>query len=352
MNTPTTRSILKRTATALALGMGLAGAARADMVETTGGSIIRGKVLASDSGVIRIETDFAGVLAIKQSEVKSVVTEAPVYVALQDGNVARGRIESRPDGLTIGTSGGAVQFQTGAITDIWLEGDKSPAERAADGLARKWTYTVGFDLNGKSGNSDRFFTGLNASAVVTGPQDRLRFYGNYSRAEDNGLATQDEGKGGVDYSNFFTSKMSWYVRSELSFDRTKNLDLRSQSAAGLGFTFVKKENQMLEGRAGLSYRFENYSTNDDFDSVGLDFGILHSYTFSWGKLANSINITPSFDDLGNFVLTHESTLDMPIAASRVWKVRVGLKNDYTSEPPAGLEEHDWTYFSSLIFTWR
>jgi hypothetical protein len=352
MNKHLSHRIVRRAVATLAAFAGAACVGQADVIETLGGSVIQGKILAAEGGVVKIETDFAGVVEIKQAQVKSLVTEAPVYVALEDGNTARGRIERTGAGLVVGTSGGAVQLQTGAITHIWREGDKSPADKAADALRRKWAYVLGFDLNGKQGNSDRFFTGVSASATMTGQTDRLRFYGNYSRAEDNGVATQDEGKAGVDFTSYFSGKMSWYVRSELGFDRSKNLDLRSQSAVGVGYTFIKKDNQMLEGRAGLGYRFENYSTGTDFDSVGLDFGLLHSYVFTWGKMANSLSYTPSFDDFGNFVLTHESTLDIPIAASKVWRVRVGVKNDYTSDPPAGLKKHDWGYFSSLVFTWQ
>jgi hypothetical protein len=31
---------------------------------------------------------------------------------------------------------------------------------------------------------------------------------------------------------------------------------------------------------------------------------------------------------------------------------MGLKNDYTSQPPPGLKSHDWSYFSSLVFVWK
>lgn len=327
-------------------------AARADVVETVGGSVIQGKVLASDSGVIKVETDFAGTIEIKQAQVKSLVTDAPVFVELKDGNTVQGRVEKSGDGLRIAGTSGTLQTQPDAISAVWHQGEKSPADKAADALRRQWAYSLAFDLNGKQGNSDRLFVGLSARAELKGAEDRLIFYGNYARAEENSAVAQDEGKGGVDYSNYFTPLASWYVRTEIGYDHTKDLSLRSQSAVGLGRTFIKKPNQTFEGRLGVSYRFENYNPGTDFSSAGLDVGFLHSLTFSWGKMNNSLTYTPAFRNFSNYVITHESALELPTVWGDTLKIRLGIKNDYTSKPPPGLKRHDWSYLSQLVFTWR
>ncbi|MGH8019743.1 MAG: DUF481 domain-containing protein [Opitutaceae bacterium] len=327
---------------------------RADVIETTGGSIIQGQVISTDDGIVKVETDFAGTIEIKQSEVKSLVTDDPVFVQLEDGNILQGRIEKSREALRVTGTAASMQTEPASITSIWQPGDKSPAERAADLLRRRWVYEAALDLNGKQGNSERFFLGASAKATLQGEKDRLFFFGAYAQAEDESDedASQDEGKIGGDYSNFFTDRWSWYARTELSYDKTKELDLRTQSAGGIGYTAIKNERQNLELRTGLSYRFENYGTGEDFDSAGLDLGLLHSYIFSWGKLANSLTYTPAFSDFGNFVVVHESSFELPLAVGKAWKLRLGVKNDYTSEPPAGLEEHDWSYFTQFVFSWR
>jgi putative salt-induced outer membrane protein YdiY len=352
MKSKNVRTLLRSSVATAAAVVMLGLTTQADVVETTGGSVIQGRVLSTDGGVVKVETDFAGVIEIKQAEVKSIVTDKPVFVQLADGNTVQGRIEKAGEALRVTGTTGAMQTQTGSIAHIWQPGDKSPAERAADALRRRWVYEAALDLNGKKGNSDRLFFGVSGKATLQGEADRLFFYGAYAKAEDNDLTSQDELKLGGDYSNFFTDKMSWYVRTELGYDKTKALDLRSQSAAGVGYTVIKNANQSLELRGGLSYRFENYSVGNDFDSIGLDLGLLHSYVFTWGKMTNSITLTPSFDDFANYVLIHESALELPVASGQSWKLRLGLKNDYTSEPPLGLKKHDWSYFTQLVYSWK
>lgn len=351
MKHPTTHRALLLGAIAGILA--LAQSAYADVVETTNGSIVRGKVIASDDGTIKVETEFAGVVAIKQDHVKSIATDEPINIALKNGTSTKGELETSGSTLHVSTPTGVLSTETAAVTALWRDGDKSPTDKALDALRRKWTYQVAFDLNGKNGNTERMFIGTDFQAVLKSSDDRLAFYGRYARGKEEDQVTQDEGKGGVDYSNFFTDRMSWYVRTELGFDRTKDLDLRSQTAAGLGYHFKKSEKWTLEGRVGLNYRYESYAPPlEDFDSAGIDLGLLNRYEFSWGRITNTITMTPAFDDFSNYVLLHESAVEMPIGAGQFWKLRFGIRNDYTSDPPnPDLEKHDWTYFSQLVLSW-
>lgn len=342
-----------RSLTALASSLLLAGSiAHADVIETVGGSTIQGKVLASQGGKIRIETAFAGVIEIAQDEIESITTDGPVFVALPGGDTVQGRIETAGSAVRVSGPSGAMQTTIPGIDEIWLAGDQTPAEREVEAMRRKWSYNVAFDLNGRSGNSDRFFVGFTGTAVLEGPDDRLAFLASLGQAEENDSKSQDDGSVTVDYSNSLNDKVYWYARSALSFDRVKEIDMRSKSAAGFGYRWIDNDKQELEIRGGISYRFENYTDGSDFSSIGLDLALIHSYDFNWGRMVNLLSYTPSFDDFANYVITHRSTLDLPLKGGEAWSLRLGLENDYTSKPPSGLKELDTTYFTSLVFTWN
>lgn len=326
----------------------------ADVIQTVTGSIIHGMIVASDSGVIKVDTDFAGTIAIKQDQVVTIKTDDNIYVALADGNIVNGRIETGAAGVRVTGPKASLTTIPTAINALWRDGDKSPAEKAADALRRKWGRELAFDLNGRSGNTDRTFLGISVRAVLQGAADRLMLFGNFSRSEQNDTTTQDEAKAGVDYSSFFTPRMSWYVRTELGYDHPKDLDLRSQTAGGIGYSFIKRPTRVLEGRFGISYRFESYGNplTSDFEAAGFDLGLMHTLDTHWGRLTQRLSLTPSFEDLGNFVFSHDSSLELPIKGDKPWKVRVGVKSEYSSEPPAGLEKLDWTYYTQLVLSWK
>ena len=70
--------------------------------------------------------------------------------------------------------------------------------------------------------------------------------------------------------------------------------------------------------------------------AGLDFGLTHEYTGEFWSLVNRLSWVPLFEDFGNYRLTHESFYEIPLTAPS-WKLRLGVSNDYNSQPGAGVE---------------
>jgi putative salt-induced outer membrane protein YdiY len=325
----------------------------ADVVETKNGARIVGKVVRIADGSVAVETDFAGLIAIKQSQVTSVTTDAPVAVRLASGTRIEGRLTAGSNGALqiAGTDGsGTINTTVEGIAASWAAGGKDPAIAA---LERSWAYEAAIDVTGRSGNRDQLGTAASVRATLKTAEDTLQFYTAYDRQETDGLKSADQFRAGVDYQNNFSGRYSWYLRNEGGFDRVKDIELYNVAAAGFGYDVIKKPNQLLTTRAGLSFRYEGYRNplSEDVKSAGLDFGLAHELTLGNSKLVNRISIVPAFDDFANYRLTHESFLELPLAAPS-WKLRMGVGNDYNSTPPIGVEKMDTTYFTRLVLSWR
>ncbi len=328
----------------------------ADIINTRDGSVVNGNILSIDGGIIQIETAYAGTIEVKQSEVTTFSSDDTIHLSTSGGNTFVGTVTGSTDTIQINSEGGTFETQVGQVSAAWQPGEDSPEERAmkAEVAAnqRKWKFDANVDISGKSGNSDRSAMGIGASAVLESKQDRLGFYISIDQAEENDNTTADEIKGGIDYSSFFSETFSWYARSELEKDDIELLDLRSTTAFGIGKHVIREEDQKLEFRAGLAYRFENFQDGSEVESPGLDLALIHSKAFGWGTLNNLVTYNPSFEDFGNFRVYHESSLDLPVGTGEFWKLRMGISNDYNSEPLPGLKEMDTTYFTRLILSWR
>ena len=83
MKHPTSASVLLRIALLL-LAASSAGL-RADVLLTTNGARIVGKVTVIQSGVITVQTDYAGEIKVKQALVRSIETDRPVALRLESG---------------------------------------------------------------------------------------------------------------------------------------------------------------------------------------------------------------------------------------------------------------------------
>jgi putative salt-induced outer membrane protein YdiY len=252
--------------------------------------------------------------------------------------------------VKIAGADGVISTSVDKVAASWAAGGKDPAIAA---LERGWAYEAAVDVSGKSGNKSQLATAFAFRATLAGAQDTLQFYTGYDRQVSDGEKSADQFKVGVDYANNFASQKSWYVRNEGGFDRIKDIELYDVAAAGLGYDLIKDAKQALTGRAGLSFRYAGYKNprTEDVKAAGLDFGLNHRLQLENSILINRLSFVPTFEDFSVYVVTHESLLELPIASTQ-WKLRVGVANDYNSQPGRGVDKLDTTYFTRLVLNWK
>jgi small nuclear ribonucleoprotein (snRNP)-like protein len=334
-----------------------AGIGLADVVETKNGARLIGKVLAVDGSVVTLSTDYAGTIKVKQSDVVNISTEAPLNVRLASGTVLKGTVTGSGAGaIAIAGPDGSINTTVDKVAATWAPDATDPAILA---LTRAWTYEAAVDVTGKTGNSEQLGTQFSFRATMTDPTDKLQFYTAYNRQVSDHVKSADAFDAGVDYQANISPKTLWYVRDEAGFDRLKLIEFSNLAAAGLGYHVINRPTiQTLDIRAGLAHRYESYKTDpksgtraDSVNSAGLDFGLEHHYQFATASLVNRLSIDPAFENFSNFLVKHESYLELPIS-DPLWKVRIGVSNDYNSKPPKNTERLDTTYFTRLVLNWK
>src|ERR1041384_3341060 len=93
----------------LALGFVSVAALSADTVDIKGGARIIGKVAEIDGGTVEVDTPYAGTIKIKQSEVVSLSTDAPISVRLASGTRFDGQVSAGANGaIQIAGSDGTI----------------------------------------------------------------------------------------------------------------------------------------------------------------------------------------------------------------------------------------------------
>jgi hypothetical protein len=329
--------------------------AAADQVELTDGSLIKGRILAVEAGKISIETSFAGTLSIGLGTVSHFTTDEAVHVSIGGSPAVLGRIESAPAGVRVAGDGVQVATAPAQVAALWRQGAENPAEKVAreilEKARRKWAYEATIAITGRTGASDKLNANAGFKATLASSRDRLILNVSGERAQDNGVKTADRNFGGADYSSFYSPDHGWYVRTSLESDEIKALDLRSTTALGFTRKLRRKSSQDLEFRSGASYLYEDYSTGKKFNSPGLDFALLNTYNFRGSKLTTVLAYAPTFRDFANYHVRHESALELPLTAS-LWKLKLGMANEFQSVPPAGVDKFDTTYFTSLLLNWK
>jgi len=329
----------------------------ADTVVTQDGARLTGEITKIADGTIRMTTDYAGELKIDQAKVASFSTDDPVSVRLVSGTTMAGPVQSGDDGeIRIQSEDGVLNTSVDRVKSSWQPDGEDP--RAArlreqkEALERHWNYEAGIDLLAKEGNSEEFSLGTNFVAKLKSPDDMLKFYGRYEQREKNGDKTEDSVLGGGEYEAFFSDIFGWFVRQELEHDNIEQIELRSTSAGGLSYRLIDEANHNLVARSGLGFRFTSYQTaREDESDPTLDFGLDHMYRQEGlFVLRNSLQYLPSISDFADYRAVQDSSLELPIGTSDFWNLRLGLRNEYDSDPVAP-ENLDTTYYTEMVLDW-
>jgi hypothetical protein len=326
----------------------------ADVVETKNGARLVGKITKITDGTITLATDYAGEIAIKQSAVTSLTTDAAVAVRLASGTRIEGRVSTSAGTIQVAGKNGTVSTTIDKIAASWTAGAEDPRIAAA---RRHWTIETSADITGRQGNTESTGIGAGLVARLVSPHDVLKFYGSYDYAtttSTTGVKTKsaDATKGGIDYQNFYSDKFGWFIRSELEKDTVAGIDLRSTTDAGASFRLIKTRSQNLVGRLGAGYRFESYPVDPNNNGAVAAAGLSYSYTLNkYAGLVTNLRYLPALKDFADYRFIHDSAIEVPLATD-FWKLRLGVTNEYNSRPPGGRDNLDTTYYTRLLLKWK
>lgn len=331
-----------------ALALAIAGTANADTVTTVDGARLIGKIIEVTQETVQLETSYAGVIKVVTKQIATMEAES-LTARFNDGTTVTGAVKLDPQrALQVRGTNERDRSDAGfdRLLAAWTPGKTPPA---ASGLEapRHWAYTVGADLTGRDGNSEDLGINLAGAAMLVTKVDELRFYASYQRGEQNNVKTADELIAGTSYTAFFRPDLGWYVRGAIERDEFEDIDLRTTAAAGLAWRPIDNKVRSLRWLLGVGYRYESFDNGTSSDSPTLDLGMQHRWQLNDTlTMRNEFTFSPQFKDFGNYLLTHDSSLELPVGASR-WTLRLGLRNDYKSEPLPGRKKLDTLWYTRL-----
>ncbi|MDI1251195.1 MAG: DUF481 domain-containing protein [Lacunisphaera sp.] len=333
----------------------LVGALNADQVVLLDGLVLKGKLLSIDSGTVKLDTDFAGEIDIRQEKVRSIATDEPVNVQLDSTKFLKGKISPSPEGTVITAAGEKTGIRPDRIVSLWRRGAESPADRqreaAAASTKRHWSHEVSVSLSGRTGVSENRSFSLEFQSTLQGPQDQLVIDLAASQEEDNEVTNSDDFKASLDYSKNLDEQNSWFAKSLLERDHIKALDLRRTFSLGLARKLIRQGKHNLELRLGLNSISETLVTGTPNDTFGAEITLSHTTRFQHASLETQLYFTRAFETPANDRFHVESDLDFPLAQGNM-KLRLSLEYEYGVNPPPGTDRHDLIYSTSLVFDWK
>lgn len=321
----------------------------ADAVILKDGSRLVGDITRIYDCKICLCTDFAGNLELPTSKVSSLEVQRSVNVKMKSGDVFVGSVAASSDGqsTTVHSAFGLTTIQADEVVALWDEGTPSPEEVAK---RPKWKATVEGGITATEGNSDTMVGRAKFEAIRTTPNDLLKFYAGADYSEQNDRRNRNEYIAGVRYEHSISPRTwFWFARSEFEHDEFEDLDFRATFAGGMGYYWLREDRQELKTLAGPGYRYQKFNNGVTTDDVILDLGLDYRRELcDWLRFTHTTTYSPSVGDFADYRLTLDTALLMPLATSDIWKLKLGVRNDYNSRP-LGSERLDNTYYANLLY---
>ena len=239
----------------------------------------------------------------------------------------------------------------GQVTAIYPSDEESPEVVALKTKlnAKVWSFHVDLGILGQTGNSEIFGINGHAEAKYKTDVDTLRFYSLGRFSHENGKDTSRDVIGGIDFEHRFTKRFFAFGHGELENDPFQDLSLRAFVTGGLGYYVIKEPNIEWKVRGGPGYEHDSYyGDTPDKDSAIMELGeFLDWKIVPWLHFVHDIDYFPTFNSLNDYRVVMENAIEVPISKDEAWKLKLGVRNQYVSEPADDTDRLDTWYFLNL-----
>jgi len=227
------------------------------------------------------------------------------------------------------------------------------AERPGFSLLPGWLIDLSAGYSMNKGNSDTQNL-LARAAVIKQFEEtwKLTAKGEYAwgktRNQDTGEyeRTADRGQLSGQADLFLIENGFLYGRSEISYDKIKDLDRRLDNGLGAGYNVWSREDNFAALEAGVTYIDSRYT--DDQRDHGLYLRLAQNGALKINErvtLIESVEYKPKFEDFNDYLLNAEAALRVSLLGSLYFQFTV--TDRYDNRPAAGTKRNDLSVIGSL-----
>lgn len=317
-----------------------------DRIEMNNGSVLFGTVTGARDGEVTLDTEFAGSLTLKLSDISSISTQSAMVVQLEDGTVLPERPLDVKDGVVVLAPDTQVErsYVAGDIRVV----NPEPWEL---GLGYNRTGALSFMWKLERGNTDNDELDYALESIWRSLEDRYTFRLNGENDETNNQKSADNWRMIGKYDRFIEGPWYWGANIGAEQDEFAELDLRYYMGPYMGRHFYDTPALTLDGELGLAYVHEQYFNSPTQEYIGANWNVhFQSDILSDASrvYVNHVGIW-NLDTPSDIILNTTFGLAVPLWGSLEGAAEVLI--EYDSGAVEGVENLDQTYNLRIGYTW-
>lgn len=225
---------------------------QADVILLKNGDQITGTVLNKSGNAIEIETAYSDKVVIKWDAVKSLQSDVPMIVTLDD--------RQQLTGLAAFSNDGTVKINSEGVYN------SNPISLSKISDINRKIFTGSANIGGglSDGNTTRQSYHGDANVELRSADDKVVFGGLYNYSDNEDSATEKTTLNARNwqvfgtYGHFFTDKWYGYAHALLTNDRLQDIQLRTAFGVGVGYEMYSSTDLNLSFELGPDYVNTNF----------------------------------------------------------------------------------------------
>jgi putative salt-induced outer membrane protein YdiY len=344
-----------------------------DVVTFTNGERIVGKLLRSNGSSVTFHSDTLGDLTfdwnkVKELESSQAFAALPKNVQLKKhadtSAIPEGKIAVADQKLTVTPDTGAPK--TVAIADTGNLIDKAGFENEVQhepGFFRDWggTITAGASLVQATQESRNFNTAIDLVRLVP-DVDWLRrrnrtivqfdaVYGTVKQPATPTVKTQIF-HADLERDEYLSPALFAFGQGAFDHNFSQGLDLQQTFGGGLGWSAIKRANESLDLKAGITYERQSFTgAAKEQDLVGSVFEEDFGRGLRGGmKFTQQLIVMPSWNNSNAISAIGNALLTVPVY--KRLNFSLGTIDNYLHDPPSGFKKNSFQVTMGLTYALR
>lgn len=333
-------SIITRFVAGLGFALATVGLAQADQVTMTNGDRLTGTVLRKNSERLVLDTEYAGEVRLRWTDVATVETDEPVTIMLDDDTTVQTRL-----GMLGEIESAAPGPELARIRYINPTPEQSGIGYLTQGRA-------GLSASQTRGNSSNDLFHGDGEWVLRAKTHRITVGGEGNYGHDGGEPSAYNWRASSRFDRFFKPKEFVYAQLALENDRFKDIRLRGIAGGGYGYQLFEDDTGNLSLRGGLGYVDVNHIEAEDEDYTALSWGadFHHQFQLIPATFFHVQEGTWGLSGHRGVMMQTRTGLRLPLAEQLSISAQVNV--DWESKPALRREKLDTTLLFGIGYTFR
>ena len=344
-----------------------------DTMVLTDGETLIGHFVRSNGSGVRFKSDILGEVTVEWSKIKELHAAQSYAVVtadlkhdgkVPDGHVSEGRIAVADQKIEVAAPGGPKTIPVAEAKHVIEASEFRKATETSPGFFQDWSGTIaaGATLVEATQHNRTYTEAVTLVRTVPGEdwlprrnRTTVDVSSSYGTVTQPGTPTVKTSifHADAEHDEYFSASAYGFGQAQFDHNFSQGLDLQQTYAGGIGWSILRRANEGLDLKAGISYIKQQFNTTGTAsqDLISSIFDEKYMRKMWRGSTINQeLSVSPAWNN--THALSGLASAGLSIPVYKRFSFTTGLIDNYLNDPPAGFKKNSFQFTTALTYSLR